>query len=468
MSGGSFNMSREAFDLIVIGGGAGGVPAAIRASQLGGRVAIVEQGHVGGLCMNRGCIPFRHMMAASHILGSLSLGQEMGIQCSEVKMDYTHLMKRQAELIAYMRQGVQGLFKKHKVSLFKGRGKLKGPGAIAVDGTVLLAPKIILAGGGKWLSPAFPGGKLNEVLNSDDLLKAKKLPEKCLVYGNSPLIVQIAQFLQRFGCDAMLVIRERSFLSNESKAIRTRLKKVLIKENIRILTDTRISGVEKKKSYLYCHLKTGNNEKTEVVDRVIVLNRGASLGGLGLDTVGLDETAEFIVVDAHMKTAATGIYAIGDVAAPETNHYSHSATAGGIVAAENAMGLDARFDTHLIPRVSFTRPQMVCIGLTKKAAKKTGYDVIVGSAPLSMNPFGMLISQNEGIVEIISEKKYGEILGIHILGEGACEMAGQAVLAMQMEMTLEELAKAQFPHPTLSESLPEAARDALGWPIYLP
>jgi dihydrolipoamide dehydrogenase len=461
-------VSRETFDLIVIGGGAGGVPAAIRAAQLGGRVAVIEQGHLGGLCMNRGCIPFGHMMAASHILGSLSLGQEMGIQCSEVKKDYTQLMKRQTELIAYMRQGVQGMLKKHKVRSIKGRGKLKGPCAVVVDDKILSSPKIILAGGGKWLNPVFPGGELKEVSNTDDLLKLKKLPGKCLVCGDGPFIVQIAQFLQRFGCDTILVTKERSFLSNESKTIRTRLKKVFIKENIRILTDTRISGVEKKKSELHCHLKTGDKEETKVVDRVVVLNRGASLEGLGLDTVGLDETAEFIVVDDHMKTTADGIYAIGDIAAPEINHYSHSATAGGIVAAENAMGSNARFEKRLMPRVSFTRPQMACIGLTKKEAKKAGYDVVTGSAPLSMNPFGMLISQNEGIVEIISEKKYGEILGVHILGEGACEMAGQAVLAMQVEMTLEELAKAQFPHPTLSESLPEAARDALGWPIYLP
>ena len=461
-------MSRETFDLIVIGGGAGGVPAAIRAAQLGGRVAVIEQGHLGGLCMNKGCIPFGHMMAASHILGSLSLAGEMGIHCSQVNKDYPRLIERQTELIAFMRQGVKGMFKKHKIQSVKGRGKLEGPGAVSVDGKVLSAPKIILAGGGKWLDPVFPGSDLKEVSNSDDLLKAKKLPGKCLVYGDGPFIIQIAQFLQRFGCDTTLVTTQRSLLSNESKAIRTRLKKVLSKEGIHMLMDTRIVSVEKKKSDLHCLLQKGGKEETKVVERVIVLNRGGALEGLGLDTVGLDETAEFIAVDDHMRTTAEGIYAIGDVAAPETNHYSHSATAGGIVAAENAMGSNARFDGRSVPRVSFTRPQVACIGFTKKVAKKAGYDVMTGSAPLSMNPFGMLTSQNEGIVEIISEKKYGEILGIHILGDGACEMAGQAVLAIQMEMTLEELARAQFPHPTLSESLPEAARDALGWPIYLP
>ena len=461
-------MNREAFDVIVIGGGAGGVPAAIRAVQLGGRVAVIEERLLGGLCMNRGCIPFGHMMVASHILGSLSLGKEMGIECPEVTKDYARLMKRQVELIEFMRQGIQGMLQRHKVRLFTGRGKLKGQGAVEVNGDLLSGKKIILATGGKWLKPDFPGGDLKEVSNSDYLLTTKKLPEKCLLYGDGPIIIEIAQFLQRFGSKALLVTKQRSLLNGESKVIRSRLTKVLKKEKIKVSTGTEILAIEKKKTGLHSLLKTANSEETVVVDRVITLKRGASFEGLGLDTVGLDEATEFISVDERMKTGNDGIYAIGDATAPEARHYSHLATAGGVVAAENAMGLDSRFDSRVVTRVAFTQPQVACIGLTKREAKEAGYDVVVGTAPLSMNPFGMVISQNEGIVEIVSEKRYGEILGIHILGEGACEIAGQAVLALQMEMTLEELARAQFPHPTLSESLPEAASEALGQAIYLP
>jgi dihydrolipoamide dehydrogenase len=169
-----------------------------------------------------------------------------------------------------------------------------------------------------------------------------------------------------------------------------------------------------------------------------------------------------------METGVKGLYAIGDMAAPEGRHYSHLASAGGIVAAENAMGVSSSLDLKAAPRVIFTQPQVACVGLTLKEAKDAGHDAVSGTAPLSMNPLGMILAQNEGIVEVVGEKKYGEVLGVHMIGEGASEMAGMAVLAVRMEVTLEELAGAVFPHPTLSESLAEAARDALGRAIYLP
>jgi dihydrolipoamide dehydrogenase len=175
-----------------------------------------------------------------------------------------------------------------------------------------------------------------------------------------------------------------------------------------------------------------------------------------------------MAVDERMATGVDGIYAIGDIAAPETRQYSHMASEGGIIAAENIAGLDSSFDNRTVTRVLFTQPQVACVGLTGKDAKKRGYDVVTGSAPLSMNTFGMLVSQNNGVVEVVAEKRYGEILGIHLIGEGASEMAGQAVLAIQMEATLEELARSTFPHPTLSESIAEAARECLGRPIFLP
>jgi dihydrolipoamide dehydrogenase len=169
-----------------------------------------------------------------------------------------------------------------------------------------------------------------------------------------------------------------------------------------------------------------------------------------------------------METPVQGIFAIGDVASPEKRHYSHLSSAGGIVAAENAMGLASVLDHRTLCRVLFTRPQVACVGLTGREAKQAGYEVVEGAAPLSMNPFGMIISQTEGLVEVVAEKKYGEVLGIHFIGEGASEMAGQAVLAIQMEATLEDLSRAIFPHPTLSESLAEAARECLGRSIFLP
>ena len=461
-------MTQVVYDVIVLGGGAGGVPAAIRAAQLGGRVAIIEHNNLGGLCMNQGCVPFGHMMAASKILGSLSLGKEMGLDFSPVSKDYTTLIKRQNELIAFMRQGVAGVLKKNNVDLIEGRGRVTGKGRIEVNGEALQCKNIILASGAGWLKPDFPGADLKGVINSDDLLNMPKLPGKILLSGKSPWLIEIAQFLHQFDSEVILTTEEKNILPNENKTIRTRLSKTLKDQGVKILTNVEITRLTKKKDGLHAVLVRKGKEERIVVDRVIALRRGASLTDLSLDAIGLNEKGKFIQVDDHMATSVEGIYAIGDIAGPEQRHYSHLASTGGIIAAENVMGMDTLFDHRTIARVLFTQPQVACVGLTNKDAKRAGYDVITGSAPLSMNPFGMLISQNNGMVEIVAEQKYGEILGIHIIGEGACEMAGQAVLAIQMEATLEELTRAAFPHPTLSESLVEAARECLGRPIFLP
>jgi len=462
-------MAEEKYDVIVLGGGAGGVPAAVRASQLGGHVAMVECGDLGGLCMNRGCVPFGHMSAASGILGGLALGKEMGLGFREISKDYAALLKRQNELIAFMREGVKGTLNRRDVQIIKGRGRLAGKRMLDVDGKTVSYKNIILATGAKWVSPDFPGGaELDEVMNSDDLLEVEKPPGRVLLFGRSPWLIEIAQILHRFGSQVILATEEKDILPDESKTIRSRLANALKKQGIPIHTRAGIAALEKRGDTLHSVLRVKDKEETVMVDRVIHIKRKAALQGLGLNTVGLDEHSEFLKVNERMETDIKGIYAVGDLSAPETRHYSHLASAGGIVAAENAMGLDRTFDPRMVTRIVFTQPQAACVGMTRKEAKAADYDAIVGAAPLSMNPFGMILAQNEGIVEVVSERRYGEILGIHILGEGACEMAGQAVLAMQMEATLEELARLPYPHPTLSESLPEAAREALGWPIYLP
>ena len=461
-------MDEKAYDVIVIGAGAGGIPAAIRAAQLGGRVAIVEQDTLGGLCMNRGCIPVVHMMVASSIIGNLVLGKEMGLRCQRIENDYGTLKKRQEALIDFMRQGVQGMLRKNGIHLLRGKGTLDGPGRVRVNGEVINGRNIIVATGGRWTRPSFPGADLVQVSNSDYLLTTKTLPSRCLVCGGGPVAIEIAQFLSRFGSNVFLVTKEKSLLDRESKTIRSRLSKVLQKEGIKVYTRAEVVSLEEGRQGLHCVLRKGDKEEAINIDRVISVEREANLKGLGLDTVGLQEDAQFLVVNEKMETSVKGLYGVGDISAPENRHYSHAAAMGGIIAAENAMGRNRKFDSRLVTRVAFTQPQIACVGYTKKEAKKAGYDVVVGSAPLSTNPLGMILSQNEGIVEVVSEKKYGEILGIHILGEGACEMAGGAIVAIQMELCLEELANVPFPHPTLSESLSEAARDALGVGIYLP
>ncbi len=455
-------------DVVVIGGGAGGVPAAIRAAQLGAHVAIVEAGNFGGLCMNRGCVPLGHMMVASDILGAVAFGKKVGLSFKGVSKDYSVLKKRQDELIGFMRQGVTSTIKKNNIELIDGKGKVAGKGKVEVNGKTISCKKIILATGARWVKPDFPEGDLEEVINSDELLAVDELPKRVLLFGRNPWLLEIAQFLHRFGTKVVLATPDKAILPEESKAIRTRLNKALKKEDIEIKREAKITGASKAKGGLRVDLDSKEGSETVVVDRILYIERAAFLKGLGLSSIGLDENKEYVEVNDKMETRAEGVYAIGDLTGPQSKHYSHFSSEGGIVAAENAMGLVSSVNPMTFTRVLFTQPQVASVGLTPKEAKKAGHDVVVGAAPYGMNPYGMLLAENEGIVEVVGEKKYGEVLGVHFIGSNASEMAGQAILAIQLEATLEDLARASFPHPTLSESLAEAARDALGRHIYLP
>jgi len=461
-------MSEERYDVIVLGGGAGGVPAAIRAAQLGGKVAIIEEKEFGGQCMNRGCIPFGHMMLASGIVKSLALGMDMGIAVSGITTDYPTLIKRQDELIGFMRQGVVSTLKKNKVEIFEGRGRIAGKGTIEVNGKSISFKKLILATGAAWKMPTFPGAELEGVTTTDALLRSEKVPERVLLFGASPWLIEIAQFLTRFGSKVTLATPEEGILSAESKAIITRLRRVLRGEGIAIKTQASIAKAETTKGGLSVEVSSKDDAETMVVDALVTLERVPALKGIGLNSINLDEESPYLAVNKRMETSVEGVYAIGDLTAPSAYHYSHRAAQMGIVAAENAMGGEAAVNPRTITRVLFTQPEVASVGLSAKEARQQGYEAVVGSAPLSMNPFGMILAENEGLIEVVADKRYGEILGVHMIGTAASEMVGQAVLAIQMEATLEELDMTPFPHPTLSESLAEAARDALGNPIYLP
>ncbi len=455
-------------DVVVIGGGAGGVPAAIRAAQLGADVTIVDVKDFGGLCMNRGCVPFGHMMVASDILGAVAFGKKVGLSFKGISKDYSALKKRQDELIGFMRQGVISTIRKNNIELIEGKGKIAGKGKVEINGKAISCKKIILATGATWVKPDFPEGDLEEVINSDELLAVDELPKRVLLFGRNPWLLEIAQFLHRFGTKVVLATPDKAILPEESKTIRTRLNKALKAEDIEIKKEAKIAGACKGKGGLRVDLDSKEGSETVVVDRILYIERAASLKGLGLTSIGLDENKDYVEVNDKMETQAEGVYAIGDLTGPQSKHYSHFSSEGGIVAAENAMGLVSSVNPMTFTRVLFTQPQVASVGLTPKEAKKAGHDVVVGAAPYGMNPYGMLLAENEGIVEVVGEKKYGEVLGVHFIGSHASEMAGQAILAIQLEATLEDLARASFPHPTLSESLAEAARDALGRHIYLP
>jgi len=461
-------MAAESYDVVVLGGGAGGVPAAIRAAQLGGRVAIIEGEALGGLCMNKACIPFGHMNVASNMLGNLSLGKEFGLEFTGMTKDYPTLIKRQNDLIDFMRMGVRSMLNKNKVEIIEGRGRISGKNKVEVKGEIVRHKKLILATGSKWVRSDVAGVDAEEVRNSDMLLNIEILPERVLLFGKSRWNIQIAQSLHRFGSQVTLVTEDKRILSEESRMITSRLTKALKEEGIHIKTQREIVGVKKENKGLHVELMSSDGVETVIVDRIINLDRSASLRDNGLNSISLDENHPYLKVNEKMETEAENVYAIGDLTGPQSRHYSNLASEMGITAAENAMEKSTEVDMRTFTRVLFTQPQVACVGLTPKEAKKKAYEVVTGAAPLSMNPLGMIIAENDGIMEVVAEKKHGEVLGVNILGNAASEMIGQGILAIQLEATLEDLARASFPHPTLSESLAEAGREALGRPIFLP
>jgi dihydrolipoamide dehydrogenase len=456
------------YDVVVLGGGAGGVPAAIRSSQLGGRVAIVEAGELGGLCMNRGCIPLGHMMKVAQLVKDFDLGKLTGLDVANIRIDYPALVRRRDDLIGFMRQGLRATLQKKGIEIIRGRGRITGDGAVEVEGRRILYRKLILATGAKWRKSEFAGSDLDEVVNTEQLLTAQAMPKRVLVFGESPWLVEIAQFLARSGSLVTLATPQKHLLPEESKTIRTRLATVIRGDGVEIMTMAAIENAARGKEGFAVKLSAGGVHRELVVDNVVTLERVANLRGMGLGNLGLDEESPYLRVDQKTQTEARDVYAVGDVTAPPQEQFSHRAGRMGVVAAENAMGIDSSLDDGARVRVLFTHPQVASIGITPKEAHARGYDVIVGAAPLAMNSLGMIIGEEEGIIEIVAERSYGEILGVHMIGSCASEMIGQALLAITMEATLNELASLPFPHPTLSESLAEAARDALGRSLYLP
>jgi len=439
------------FDLIVVGGGPGGVAAAIRGTQLGARTAICEPDKWGGLCLNRACIPTKFFTTT-------------GDRAAEghVPMDEPQLWAQKNELTGYFSLGTKSLLGNKGVEIFEEAGRLAGPGRVTVGDRVLEATAVIVASGGEWVRPGIPGGDLPEVINTSEFFAQEVLPQRTLFMGGGPWQVELAQFLVSAGREAIIMEPARHILPGEDAEISRRLRAVINQPPLHIMNQCDVTSLSRTSGDVRVVFSSRGQEEERVVDRVVYLARRSALGGLGLDTVGLTD----LTVDDRQATAVSGLFAVGEVTG--NCGWSHLATAQGLVAAENALGGDARVNPRTVPRVAFTRPQMAAVGLTEGEAEEAGYDVVTGEAIMGVSPMAMIQGQSNGIVKIVAESRYGEVLGLHLLAPQATELIAAGALAIQMEATLEELARTVLPHPTISESLADAAREALGRAVFQP
>lgn len=453
------------YDVIVIGGGPGGYAAAIRASQLGGEVALVDVAEIGGTCVNRGCIPTKTWLHAVNLLHWIRRADEFGIKASVNEIDLPSLVARRNGISSDTRMGMEGILRNNGVELIRGMAVLKGPNEVDVDGTIYETKKVILATGSRLEIPEIPG--LEETaLTTEQVLEMEKVPSSVLVCGAGPIELEMATLLNTFGCKVYIAAGPDGILPREDRTPRQWVTNGLKQQGVELLRRFTLESVRKSKKG-YEAILSGPDDRTLDVERVLVSSRKPNTANLGLEQIGirLNEDGGILVNDI-LETSVKGLYAIGDATGGWM--LAHAASSMGITAAENAMGKNSAFPFHLIPRGIWTFPEIGAVGLTEKQAKKKGIDIRIGDFPYSIDGLAMARNQMEGSVKIISDAHYGEILGAHIVGACATELVAEAVLAIQLEATVQELAMSIRVHPTFSESVVDSARDVLNWALYLP
>ncbi len=454
------------YDVIVIGGGSGGYAAAIRASQLGGNVGLVEAAEIGGTCVNRGCIPTKVWLRAAYLLHWIGKGGEFGINASVQEPDLEAIVERKTGVSGDIRMGMKGLLANNGVEVIRGRAVLNSPREVNVNGNMLESKKIIIATGSFLNVPDIPG--LEEAaMTTDQVLEMTEVPSSVLIWGSpGPIEVEMATLLNVFGCKVVLTSESRRLLPKEDGDTSQRIAQALREQGIEVLPRSTLQSVRKVETGYAC-LLSGSKEQSVEVHKVLTSARKPNTTHLGLDQIGVRLNKDgSIRVNERLETSVDGIYAIGDATGGWM--LSHASSSMAVVAAENAMGARRKFPFGLIPRGIWTMPEVGAVGLSEEEAEEQGKDVEVGDFPYSIDGLAMCRDQMNGAVKIISDARYGEILGVHIVGACATELRGEAVLAIQLEATARELAYSIRVHPSFSESVVDAARDAGNWALYLP
>lgn len=396
----------------------------------------------------------------------MKTAQEFGIQAALEGLDLAALKARKDGVAADIRMGMDGLLQNNGVDRINGRALVKGPGEVEVDGRILKGEKIILATGSVPTVPDIPGLE-DAVLTTDEALNSVKLPKTLLVWGSEPIQVEMATFFQIFGTKVHLATADPRILSREDSETSQRLAQGLRELGIDILTRQQLTSVRPVDGTFEA-LLSGGSEKSIQVDHVLVGSRRPNTAQMGLEQISLhrSEDGGGIQVNERLETTLSGVYAAGDCTGGWM--LSHAASSMAITAAENAMGQEKRFPFRLIPRGIWSIPEVGAVGLSEEEAEDQGYEVETGSFPLAINGLAMAQNEMSGAVKVVFDARYGEILGVHIVGARATELIGQAGLCMQLEGSIREMAAGIQLHPTISEAVVDAAREALGWALYLP
>lgn len=456
---------KDGYDVVVIGGGPAGYVAAIRAAQIGGKVAIVEKDELGGTCLNRGCIPTKTFLKNAEIIETINHAANRGIELINTKynVDMTKTVNYKNSVVKTLTNGVQGLLKSNKVDIFKGVGKINKDKDVVVNGEkVLKTDKIILAGGSKVNRINIKGIDSKLVLTSDEILNLEEVPQKLAVIGGGVIGVELGQAFATFGSEVTIIEMMDRIIPGIDKEVSETLRKTLESKGIKIITSAKLEEIVEKGNELTLKLDQGR----EVVANKALLSIGRVPDLEGIGEVDLEMERGRIKVDKYMETSVKGIYAPGDVNGIKM--LAHAAFRMGEVAAENAIqGNHREAKLETTPAAIYTLPEVASVGLTEDEAKQK-YNVKIGKFMFAANGRALASGETVGFVKVIADEKYGEILGVHIIGPAAAEMINEAAALMEMEITVHEVIKTIHGHPTYSEALFEACADVLGEAVHLP
>ena len=460
------------YDVTIIGAGPGGYVAAIRAAQLGLKVALVEKEHLGGVCLNWGCIPTKALLRNAEVVSLLGRGKEFGFTVTGLDVDFGAAVDRSRKVSERLVKGIAALMRKNSVEVVEGSGVLQSPHTVEVTlngggARTLETRNVIIATGGQARSiPSItPDGE--RVLTYREAIVLRDLPRSAVVIGAGPIGLEFAHVWSTYGAAITVVEMLPHALPLEDAEISAEIERAFKRRKVRLLTSTRVQGVEATAGSVRVHVASDQGEQVLEAERALVaIGVRPNSENLGLEAIGVQTERGNVIVDAAMRTNVPGVYAIGDVTGKLA--LAHVASAQGLVAAETIAGVETvTLDYEMLPRCTYCQPQVASFGLTEAQATERGHQVKVGRFPFQANGKALGLGDYEGFVKIVADAASGEILGAHLVGPEVTELLPELVLARHWELTPEEIARTVHAHPTLSEALMEAAHGVFGKAIHI-
>jgi len=462
----------KSYQVVIIGSGPGGYVAAIRAGMLGLKTAIVEKDpFLGGTCLHRGCIPTKALLHTAEIYDEIKTSSDHGITVGDVALDIHKVHARKASVVDKLAKGVQFLMKKRKVDVLTGMGSFVDTKTIRVVGSsgeeTVVADNIIIATGSTPADLPHIAADGKRIINSDHILALESVPQSLAVIGSGAVGSEFASIFTSFGSSVHLIELLPRLLPIEDDECSKQLERSFKSRGMKCYAGTEVTAADVGASGVTLTMKKGDNETRMDVETVLLAaGRRPVLDGLACPVAGVETTRGFVNVDGYMQTNVPGVYAIGDVVA--TPALAHVASKEGIVAVDHIAGKPVHpIDYNKVPNCTYSHPEVASVGLTERAAREQGYDVRVGKFPFSAISKAVIVGDTEGFIKIVADKRYDEVLGVHIIGPKATELIAEATLGMRLETTVEEVAETIHAHPTLSEAMLETAHSVYGEAIHI-